>query len=233
MARIGKLYIIATPIGNLKDITLRALETLKSVDFIICEELRQGSKLLNRLDVQPKELLNINEHNEITNIDEILQRLYMGKDGALISDCGTPVFSDPGSFLIERAVQSGIQVVPVPGPSSLMAALSVLEFKPEKFYFAGFLPRDNQERKNELNQLKGISTPIVLMDTPYRLGKLLDEINSVLGANRQITLACDISLASEKIYRGKISDVKNQVGEKKSEFILILHAQSSLRRKQK
>jgi len=230
MARIGKLYIIATPIGNLKDITLRALEVLQTVDFIVCEELRQGSKLLNRLEIQPKELLNINEHNETTHIDDVLQNLFMGKDGALISDCGTPVFSDPGAFLIERAVQVGITIVPIPGPSSLMAALSVLDFKPEQFYFAGFLPRDNQERKTVLNQLKNQTVTIILMDTPYRLVKLLDEVNTTFGSGRLVTLACDITLASEKIYRGRISDVKKQVGEKKAEFILILHAQKTSRK---
>ncbi|NMC52421.1 MAG: 16S rRNA (cytidine(1402)-2'-O)-methyltransferase [Chloroflexi bacterium] len=230
MAGIGKLYIIATPIGNLKDITVRALETLRSVDFIVCEEIRQGSKLLNRLDVQPKQLLNVNEHNEASQIDDVLQLLYAGKDGALISDCGTPVFSDPGAFLIERAVQSGITIVPIPGPSSLMAALSVLNFKPEQFYFAGFLPRDNQDRKTQLNQLKSTNVPIILMDTPYRLVKLLEETSAAFGPGRQATLACDISLASEKIYRGTLGEIKEQVGEKKAEFILILHAQKPSRK---
>ena len=120
MERLGKLFIVAVPIGNIEDITLRAIRILKECDVLVCEERKQGSKLLKRLDVQRRDIILLNEHTEETISEEILQLLLSGKDVAVFSDCGTPVFSDPGSHLINRAVGSGIQVVPVPGPSSLI-----------------------------------------------------------------------------------------------------------------
>ena len=221
--KAGKLFIVATPIGHPDDITLRALNTLKDADIIICEEYRIGSRLLKKMDIQGKEILLLNEHNEKEQTQEILNLLLQKKDLALISDCGTPVFSDPGHFLINQAVLFGIQIVPVPGVSSLMAALSVLDFKLENFLFRGFLPRNSEERKRELQKLKSFSGPIVFMDTPYRLGKLLEEIQSTLGKNRKVTLACNLTQPDEVIYRGPIAEITKKVGKQKAEFILILH----------
>src|SRR5665648_29181 len=167
----GTIYIIATPIGNWEDITIRAINTLKSVDVIICEEFREGTTLIKKLDLPKKELVLLNEHNEKEQVPEIFNRLLMGENFGLISDCGTPVFADPGHYLIEQAAMFNIPVIPIPGVSSLMATLSILNFKLDNFFFAGFLPREKNERKKSLNNLRSLDVPIILMDTPYRLTK--------------------------------------------------------------
>ncbi|MHB1482731.1 MAG: SAM-dependent methyltransferase, partial [Bellilinea sp.] len=175
MSKAGKLYIVATPIGNPRDITLRALDILKTVDGIICEERREGSTLLKRLEVPERELITLNEHNEAEMAADLVLRMFKGASFALISDAGTPVFADPGAYLIQEASLSGLQVMPIPGPSSLMAALSILDFKIEKFVYGGFLSRVPGERRQELTRLRGLRMPLVLMDTPYRLAALLDD----------------------------------------------------------
>lgn len=219
----GRLYVVATPIGNTRDITLRALDVLKEVDIIICEEYRSGSTLLKRLGIEQKEIIELNEHNEAEQTPEIVQRLYLDQSAALISDCGTPVFADPGATLIHRLVEDGIPVVPLPGPSSLMAALSILDFKIDRFLYAGFLPRDRSERRKALKALRPLRIPIILMDAPYRLAPLLDDLETVFGGGAAITLAMDLTLHNESIFRGTLSAARKQVGRRKSEFILILH----------
>jgi 16S rRNA (cytidine1402-2'-O)-methyltransferase len=193
---------------------------------VICEEQREGTTLLKRLGISDKEILLLNEHNEQEQAADLVIRMHMGASMALISDCGTPVFSDPGAYLIRHASELGIKVVPIPGPSSLMAALSILDFRLEKFVFGGFLGRDPDERRRELFSLKAMRMPIVLMDTPYRLGALLDDIGKVFGKNHPITLACDMTLPKETIYRGTVAEVRQQTNNRKAEFILIVHASS-------
>lgn len=219
----GTLYIVSTPIGNYRDITLRALDTLRAADAIICEEYRQGSTLLKKLDIQEKELLQLNEHNEEEQAAEIIQILFKGKDLALISDCGTPAFADPGTYLIKLALEYQIKVIPIPGVSSLMTAISVSPLPMDQFYFAGFLPRKTEVRQNKLRELAKMRVPIILMDTPYRLEKMLQEIKSVFGNKKMVTLTLDLTLDSEKIIHGYISEVISAVGKRKSEFLLILH----------
>lgn len=223
MAEVGVLYIVATPIGNLQDITLRALTTLKNADVILCEERRQGSTLLKRLEIPYQELLQVNEHNEKQMQEEVLRLLAVGKTVALISDCGTPVFADPGAHIIEMACQAGFLVVPIPGASSLMAALSMLDFKAEQFYFAGFLPRVETERLSTLAYLKTLKTAIVILDTPYRLSRLLLDVSRAFGENQRVTLAYNITLADETFYRDAVKNVLKQVAGKKGEFVLIIH----------
>ncbi len=222
MKSLGTLFIVATPIGNYQDITLRAIEILKAVDGIICEEYRAGSTLLKKIGIQPKEIITLNEHNESEKISDITLRIVNGQSMALISDCGTPVFADPGANLIELACSMGIRVSPIPGASSLMAALSTLDFKINRFLFLGFLPRDPVLRKKELTQNKNLHTPIIIMDTPYRLAAILEDVKNVFGGNHSIVLACDLTLPSERIYRGGVAEIQNQVGNSKAEFILII-----------
>ena len=223
MKKSGKLYIVATPIGNWDDITIRAKNILESIDILICEEYKIGSTLLKKLSIPKKELITLNEHNEEDQIDHIIQHLFEGKNLALISDCGTPVFADPGHLLINQAAQLGIEIIPIPGASSLMATLSVLDFKLDRFYFAGFLPREKDQRKKDLYSLRSIDMPIVLMDTPYRLTKLLDEVAQTFGKNRRVTLGLNITQENEKFLRGSISEVIKQLNFKKAEFILVVH----------
>ena len=222
MKNPGTLSIVATPIGNPADITLRAIEVLKTVDAVVCEEAKPGSTLLKRLGIVDKELVLLNEHNEAEMAAELLMRLLNGENLALISDCGTPVFADPGAYLIQLAASSGVKVVPVPGASSLMAALSVLDFKMEQFCFAGFLSREPELRRKELARLRGMKIPVILMDTPYRLKALLEDLSKVFGKQVFVTVAFDLTLPGETIMRGGAADVIRQVGSRKGEFILVV-----------
>ncbi len=226
--KTGTLFIVATPIGNPKDITLRALEVLKQVDAIICEDYRQGSRLLHQLGVK-NELLTLNEHNEAEEAANLLQRLAMGESLAIISDAGTPIFADPGQQLLELLYQAKIPVVPVPGPSSLMAALSLCDFPINRFVFAGFPPVKTSYREGFLAKYKGETVPVILMDTPYRLTKLLGEVQSVFGKHQDILLACDLTLKKETVFRGRIAEILPRVVGQKREFILILNLNKSKR----
>lgn len=225
----GKLYVVATPIGHPKDITLRALEILKTVDAIICEEYRQGSRLLRKLGIE-NALITLNEHNEAGEAPNILTRLAGGETMAIISDAGTPVFADPGQRLLELLYQAGIPVSPIPGPSSLMAALSLCDFPIDRFVFAGFPPRKTQHREGFLLKYHSESVPVILMDTPYRLSKLLEEVQTEFGKNLDILLACDLTLKKETVFRGSIGDILPKVTGQKREFILILNLNKPMRR---
>ena len=222
MAEKGKLFIVATPIGNPGDITQRAVEVLKAVDAVVCEEFKPGSTLLKKLGIVGKELILLNEHNEPEVAADLLTRLLNGESLALFSDCGTPVFSDPGHYLIQLAASAGIAVSPVPGASSLMAALSVLDFHLERFVFGGFLPRDPDVRRRELTHYRSLKMPLVLMDTPYRLGALLDDVSKVFGKGMWVTVAFDLTLPTETIYRGEAAAVRKQIGPRKGEFIMVV-----------
>lgn len=217
----GKLYIVSTPIGHADDITLRAIYTLQNSDVIICEELRQGQKLLKRLNIE-KPLLTLNEHNEHEVVQNILIDVMSGKDHALISDCGTPVFYDPGKYLINTLSEMRIKVIPIPGPASLAAALSVCNFNLDKFFFAGFLPPKSDQRTKQLGTFITYHCPIVLMDTPYRLTRLLEEIIEIFGKNQMVCLASDLTLPSELILHGTATNIYKQVKGQKREFVLII-----------
>ena len=218
----GKLYIVSTPIGNPKDITLRALDVLQKVDAVICEEYRQGSRLLNKLEIV-NELIPLNEHNEEEEAHNIMVRLANGETMAIISDAGTPVFADPGQYLLELLYQMKIPVSPIPGPASLMAALSLCDFSIERFVFAGFPPRKSQHREGFLAKYKNETVPVILMDTPYRMTKILEEVTSIFGKNQDILLACDLTQRKEAIFRGSVSEILPKVSGQKREFILILN----------
>jgi 16S rRNA (cytidine1402-2'-O)-methyltransferase len=217
----GNLYIVATPIGNPQDITLRALDILRMVDAVVCEEARPGSTLLKKYDIQ-KPLILFNEHNENQVIPDIVARLNGSQNLALISDCGTPVFADPGLSLLNALEQTGSRVIPIPGPASLSAAISVCKFDLNQFVFGGFLPREHQERRKALAVLQTTRLPIILMDAPYRLKQLLEDIAAIFGSNQQVMLGCDLTLPGEKIIHGSISSVTRIMAGWKGEFVLIL-----------
>jgi 16S rRNA (cytidine1402-2'-O)-methyltransferase len=222
MPKFGTLSIVSTPIGNAGDITLRAIEVLRSTDAVVCEEHKPGSTLLKKLGIDGKEIILLNEHNEPEVAADLLVQLLNGKNLAMISDCGTPVFSDPGAYLIQLAASSGVTVTPVPGASSLMAALSILDFKLGQFIFAGFLPRDPDARRKELTRLRSMRIPVVLMDTPYRLGALLEDVAKIFGKQFFVTVAFDLTLPGETVFRGEASYVQKLIGPRKGEFIMIL-----------
>ncbi len=224
MNKIGKLFVVATPIGNPEDITLRAIRTLRECDEILCEDRSNASRLLKKLEIEKKEFIVLNEHNEIQQIESVLLQLAQGKDLALISDCGTPLFSDPGHDLVAAVSQAGFEVIPVPGVSALTAAISVTPLHMRKFYFAGFLPRTPIERLNELKRLKRElpNTPIILMDTPYRLAAVLKDVMAVFGKSKVITLACDLTTHKEQILTDSCAAIAKKIGATKAEFMLII-----------
>jgi len=219
----GILYLVSTPIGNYDDITLRALKILKDVDFIICEEYKEARRLLSHYQIE-KELVSLNEHNEKDVAGDILQKIISGKTATLISDAGTPLFSDPGHLLVELCISNNIDVIPIPGANSLIAALigSGLDF--EKFYYYGWLSPKKEIRQKELNQLKNRNEVIVLLDTPYRLKSLLNDIVKILGKNIKAVLAFDLTMKTEKFYRGTAEEILKTAEKEnlKGEFVLII-----------
>jgi len=219
----GILFIVSTPIGNYRDITLRALDILNSADIIIGEEYRQTTTLLKKIGVDNFHILTLNEHNEIEQTPEIIRMLLSGNKMALISDCGTPAFADPGTKLISRCVELGINVKPVPGPSSLMAAVSLSPIAMEEFHFVGFLPRKTKERQSKIAELKKSKLPLILMDTPYRMEKLVQEIAQHLGKGRRLMLAVDLTKPKESVFYGPADDILPNIKGQKAEFVLIVY----------
>lgn len=220
----GTLYIVSIPIGNIDDITLRALNTLKQVDFIICEEYKAARRFLSRLDLSQKELFSANEHNEKESTQEILDLILEGKNAALISDCGTPLFSDPGHYLFDMALSYKLNVEIIPGVSSLIPALTGSNLWIEKFYYFGWLSPKKEIRRQELFKLKKLNEVIVLMETPYRLKKILGDVVNTFGKSIPIVMAYELTSPGECFYRGTASDILN-IAEKKNlkgEFVLIV-----------
>ncbi|MCK9424664.1 MAG: SAM-dependent methyltransferase [Ignavibacteriaceae bacterium] len=173
-----QLYLVATPIGNYDDITLRALKILTDVNFIICEEYKEARRLLSHYKIE-KPLVSINEHNEKDLAEEIALRIVQGETAALISDCGTPLFSDPGHVLVDLCISYNIEVIPIPGANSLLPALTGSGLDFEKFYYCGWLSSKKEIRQKELLQLKNRKDLLVILDTPYRLKALLTDIVKV------------------------------------------------------
>ena len=219
-----KLFLVSTPIGNYDDITFRALDILRNVDFIICEEYKAARRMFAHYKIN-KELLALNEHNENDVVDEIVTEILNGKTTALISDCGTPLFSDPGHLLVDLCIAQGIEVVPVPGANSLLPALIGSGYDFEKFYYYGWLSPKKNIRRKQLLDLKRIKEVIVLLDTPYRLIRLLSDVVNIFGNTTPVVLAFELTMKDEKYYRGSAQKVLN-IAEKnklKGEFILIIN----------
>ena len=214
----GNLYIVATPIGNLKDITLRALETLNEVDLIACEDTRQTAKLLSHYKMK-KPLISYHQHSKMQRVEQIIDSLNNGQSVALVSDSGTPTISDPGRHLIEQAITNRINIVPIPGPSAALSAYSVSGLSGKEFLFVGFLPN----KKGRLTKLKEISNcdkPVVIYESAKRIKKLLNELYREAG-DREVYLGRELTKVYEEHYRGKISQLIDQVKEK-GEFVVIL-----------
>jgi 16S rRNA (cytidine1402-2'-O)-methyltransferase len=225
------LQLIAVPIGNPGDITLRAIEALKAATVVIGEERKEVSKLLKMLSIEGKSLELLNEHSKDNDVNELLA-MCRTQDVALVSDCGTPGFCDPGARLVAACRAEGIRVSPVPGASSLMCLLSVTGFDMKQFLFRGFLPADRDDRTRALRDLDRESRAIVLMDTPYRLGRLVEEL-AERWPKRRAVLGMDFTQATEEILEGELGSFPAKVGERKAEFILVLTAQQAPEMKQR
>jgi 16S rRNA (cytidine1402-2'-O)-methyltransferase len=201
----GVLYIVATPIGNLEDLTLRALRILKEVDLIAAEDTRHSRKLLEHYGVRTA-LTSYHEHNEKSKAQKLVERMQSGERVALISDAGTPLLSDPGHRLVQEAIRAGIPVSPVPGPSALLAALSASGLPLESFAFEGFLPAKKRERREKLQSLSSEARTLVFYETPHRLKESLADIHEILG-EREMVVAREISKWHEEFLRGSVGDL--------------------------
>lgn len=223
----GKLYLVATPIGNYDDMTLRGLKILQEVDFIICEEFKEGRRLLAHYKIG-KDLIELNEHNEKDAVNDILLKILEGQSAALISDCGTPLFSDPGHLLVDVCISQKIVIVPVPGASSLLPALTGSGLDFEKFFYYGWLSPKKELRRQELYKLKFIKQVIVFLDTPYRLAALVADIVKILGKHIPVVLAFELTKKEERFYRGTAEELLKIAVEKKlkGEFVLLVDNKS-------
>lgn len=217
------LYIVSTPIGNLKDITLRALEILSSVEGIICEDTRRTSLLLNHYQIK-KPLLVLNDYNEARIVDSIIQKLQNGQNLALVSDAGTPLISDPGYKLVRECTNQGIPVDSIPGPSSVITALTLSSLPPDKFIFLGYLPEKPGHRLKLLKNLRlhpwGVNLTYIIFVAPHKLLKTLGDIQSVLG-NIDITLAQELTKIHQKVESKKIIDWIKELKILKGEYIML------------
>jgi len=214
------LYIVATPIGNLKDITLRALDILRSVDSIICEDTRHASILLNHYQIK-KPLLVLNDHNEFHAFLSLIQRLNDGENMAIISDAGTPLISDPGYKLVRECITQNIPVDSLPGPSSVITALTLSGLAPDRFMFVGYPPEKGGKRLKWMEELKNIEATIIMFISPHKMGKDLEDLKTVFG-DIEITLAHELTKIHQSVDTKKISDWLESLKSPKGEYILLL-----------
>ena len=217
----GKLYIVSTPIGNLKDITLRALETLEDVDFILCEDTRITSRLLKHYNIS-KELISFNAVSEKKKIPKVIARIKSGDNCALVSDAGTPAISDPGVRLVSEAIKELIDVVPVPGTSAVITALTISGLPTDSFIFEGFIPQ-KKGRQKKLKELAEESRTIILYESTYRIKKLVDELAEYM-PNRYVVVCRELTKKFEETWRGYPGEIKEVIDEKisKGEFVIVV-----------
>jgi len=218
----GTLYIVATPIGNLEDITLRAMRVLKEVDLIAAEDTRHTQHLLNHFGIRTP-LTSYHEHNERSKARQLIERLREGKNVALVSDAGTPAISDPGFRIVVEAVAAGINIVPIPGASALTAVLSAGGLPTDRFVFEGFLPAKSKERRARLQALSAENRTLVFYEAPHRLKETLNDMLAILG-ERDVVVAREVSKAYEEFLRGHLGSVMQQIGERtiKGEVTLLV-----------
>ncbi len=216
----GKIFIVATPIGNLKDITLRAIDVLKEVDFIACEDTRNTSVLLKHYEIK-KELVAVNAVNEDRKKENIINLILSGKNCAIVTDAGTPCISDPGAKLISEAISKEIDIIPLPGPSAVTTALSISGLPSSSFFFEGFLPQ-KKGRQKKLQELSKIKKTIVLYESTYRIEKLLQELNEYMGS-RYIVVCRELTKKFEEVWRGTPSEILSKSDRiLKGEFVVII-----------
>jgi 16S rRNA (cytidine1402-2'-O)-methyltransferase len=216
-----KLFVVSTPIGNLKDISLRALETLKEVDFIICEDTRVTGNLLKHYEIS-KELVSLNAFNESNKLHFVIQKILEGKTAALVTDSGTPTISDPGNRLISEAIKNGIDLIPVPGASAVIAALSISGLPTDAFVFEGFLPQ-KKGRQKKLKELSEETRTIVVYESVYRIEKLIDELIEFM-PKRYVVVCRELTKKFEECWRGYPEGLKDQLKSKtiKGEFVIVI-----------
>ncbi len=223
---MGKIYLVPTPIGNLGDITLRALEVLKSVDLIAAEDTRQSLKLLNHFNIK-KSLISYHKHNEQGKSEELIDRVRNGENIAVISDAGTPGISDPGGIVLKKCIENGIDVEVLPGATAFTTAIIYSGLDTSAFIFRGFLPRENKEKKEFVESLKDRRETIIFYESPYRVIDTLTFLKENFG-NRNIAICRELTKLHEEIYRGSLEEAICYFNDNipKGEFVLVLQGKS-------
>jgi 16S rRNA (cytidine1402-2'-O)-methyltransferase len=219
----GTLYLVATPIGNLADFTQRANQILAAVDLIACEDTRHTSKLLRHYGIKTK-TLSYHKHNEQQRCRELVRLLEQGRDVAVVSDAGTPAISDPGLSIVRQAIEHGVAVVSVPGPSALIAALVASGLDSDQFFFAGFLPARSLARRAKLNEFRSIPATLIFYEAPHRLGATLRDAYEILG-EREAVIARELTKLHEELLRGRLSKLAQTFAAEESargEFVLLI-----------
>ncbi|MBT5503481.1 16S rRNA (cytidine(1402)-2'-O)-methyltransferase [Candidatus Falkowbacteria bacterium] len=209
------IYIVGTPIGNLQDMTLRAIEVLKNVDVILCEDTRQTRKLVEKFELK-KKLISLHQHSSEEKIERLIAEY---EDIAYVSDAGTPGISDPGGKLVQLAIEAGYEVCPIPGPSAVASALSISGYPTDKFLFLGFMPRKGQQKTLDL--MKNSKYTVCFYESPHRIIKTLEKLKTELEEDRQIVVARELTKKFETIYRGTAEEILEQVKEK-GEFTVVI-----------
>ncbi len=217
------LYLVSTPIGNLKDITLRALEILKSADVILSEDTRRTGTLLKHYEIEPPRILSFHEHSGPGRVREILSLLKEGKTAALVSDSGTPLISDPGFPLVREAIREGIKVESIPGPTALAAALAASGLPTERFTFTGFLSPKSARRRRELEELAGLEHSLIFFESPHRVAALLQDMAEILG-DREAAVCRELTKKFEEIIRGTLAGLAQKLSKHKilGEIVIVV-----------
>lgn len=218
---MSTLYIASTDIGNRLDNTVRLENTLKLSDFVLVESFKEGSKLLKHFGIK-KEMLEVSEHTTESELLPIIEKIKLSENVVLISDCGSPLMEDPGISLVREAKNNNIKISPLPGVSSIIAAIMVTPFSMKEFYYAGLLPRVSEERERKLSTLKKLNVPIILLDTPYRLTQVLEAIIKIFGKNKSISLCLDITTESEELIVDEVYNLLSKYKGQKREFVIII-----------
>lgn len=216
------LYIVSTPIGNLSDITLRALEILKNVDIIACEDTRHSLKLLNHYNIK-KKLISYHSYNEKISSIGIIKLLKEGKSIALITDSGTPCISDPGSFLVNNCLEEGVYVIAIPGPSAFLSLLVSSGFRSDKFFFHGFLSPKKGRQIKQLSEMSKIEATHIIYESPYRILKLLENINTIF-PEKNLCIGKELTKINEKVIRGNYNTIMKEINKLKivGEYIILI-----------
>ncbi len=222
----GKLYLVATPIGNLEDITLRAINVLKNVDLIAAEDTRHTLKLLNHLEIS-KPMISCHRHNENEKLNKIIEKVKEGKNIAIVSDAGTPGISDPGEEVVKEAIKENIQIIPIPGACAAINALIASGIDTKEFCFLGFLPLNKKLRKEKLNEIKNNNKTIILYEAPHKILNTINDLENIL-ENRQVVFAREITKIHEEFIRGTIRELKEKIEDPKGEFVIIIEGNKNV-----
>ncbi len=228
VSKKGKLFIVSTPIGNKSDYTLRAIDALRVSDYVVCEEFKEGSRIMRELNLR-KELISLNEQNEATEYMDIISLIKKGNKVSLVSDCGTPVFADPGAILVNSAIENGLKIEVIPGPTSIMTALVRSTFDIQKFYYYGFLNRKPEIRRDEINNLAKHPSTVVLLETPYRLMPVLKSFTDVM-PNRRAYIGFNLTMKHESHHYGTFQELLDKFDEEriKAEFVIVFEGNQAV-----